>query len=146
MSIQSGSDQRPLEWPKIDPVVYAVEGRRLQARAMADAYRAGWRALRHGLSGTAGWLRRHAFGRFVQRAREARAIDHLMALDDRLLSDIGLRRGDIPLAVRGSLDDPRIARPGRPPVAQLTPYPQAQASAEPANRDRPLDQQRDLAA
>ena len=36
------------QWARIDPIVYLAEGRRRQAKAMAAAIGAGWRALRWG--------------------------------------------------------------------------------------------------
>ena len=81
-------------WARIDPIVYATAARRHQARALAEALGAAWRGLR-------GWF---------ARAGATEAIAQLSALDPRLLADIGLRRGDIELAVDGLLADPRLAR------------------------------------
>jgi uncharacterized protein YjiS (DUF1127 family) len=82
-------------WARIDPIVYATAARRHQARALAEALGAAWRGLR-------GW--------FARRSERRQAIAQLSALDPRLLADIGLRRGDIELAVDGLLADPRLAR------------------------------------
>jgi uncharacterized protein YjiS (DUF1127 family) len=98
------------EWARIDPLVYVAEARRLQARAMAEALRAGWRALGRGLSGLAVLMRRQLLEPLARRFERRRAIGRLAELDDRLLADIGLRRGDIALAVDGLLADPRVAR------------------------------------
>jgi uncharacterized protein YjiS (DUF1127 family) len=81
------------EWARIDPMVYVTEGRRRQARAVAEALGAAWRGLR-------GW--------FTRRSERRRAVAQLAALDDRLLADVGLRRSDIELAVDGLLADPRV--------------------------------------
>jgi uncharacterized protein YjiS (DUF1127 family) len=102
----SGSE----EWARIDPLVYVAEARRLQARAMAEALGAGWRALGRGLSGLAALVRRTLLEPLARKSERRRAIGQLADLDDRLLADIGLRRGDIALAVDGLLADPRVAR------------------------------------
>ena len=94
---------------RIDPIVYLAEGRRRQARAMAEAIGAGRRALQWGLTGLA------ALVGLARRSERRRALGQLAELDDRLLADIGLRRGDIQLAVDGVLADPRVSR--RTPVA-----------------------------
>ena len=98
------------EWARIDPVVYLAEGRRRQAQAMAATIGAGWRALRWGLTSVAALVRRQLLEPLARRAERKRAIGRLSALDDRLLADIGLRRGDITLAVDGLLADPRVTR------------------------------------
>jgi uncharacterized protein YjiS (DUF1127 family) len=85
-------------WARIDPIVYATEARRRQARAAAEALGAAWRGLR-------GW--------FARRSERRQAIAQLSALDPRLLADIGLRHGDIELAVDGLLADPRVTRRAR---------------------------------
>jgi uncharacterized protein YjiS (DUF1127 family) len=97
------------EWARIDPLVYVAEARRLQARAMAEALGAGWRALGRALSGLAA-LVRQLLQPLARRSERRRAIGRLAELDDRLLADIGLRRGDIALAVDGLLADSRVTR------------------------------------
>ena len=97
-------------WARIDPVVYLAEGRRRQAQAMAAAIGAGWRALRWGRSSVADLVRRQLLEPLARRSERKRAIGRLAELDDRLLADIGLRRGDIALAVDGLLADPRVTR------------------------------------
>ncbi len=106
------------EWARIDPIVYLAEGRRRQARAMAEAIGAGARALRWGLTGLAALVGRQLLQPLARRSERRRAIGRLAELDDRLLADIGLRRGDIELAVDGLLADPRMSR--RTPVAPAT--------------------------
>jgi uncharacterized protein YjiS (DUF1127 family) len=103
---------------RIDPIVYLAEGRRRQARAMAEAIDAGSRVLRAGLAGLAGLVRRRLLEPLARRSERKRALGQLAALDDRLLADIGLRRGDIALAVAGLLADPRVTR--RRPDAVVT--------------------------
>jgi uncharacterized protein YjiS (DUF1127 family) len=98
------------QWARIDPIVYLAEGRRRQAQAMAAAIGAGWRALRWGLSSVAALVRRQLLEPLTRRSERKRAIGRLAELDDRLLADIGLRRGDIELAVDGLLADPRVTR------------------------------------
>lgn len=105
----------PDEWARIDPIVYVAEARRRQAHAMGEAIGAGWRGLRRALTGVAGLVRRHLVEPIERRGERRRAVAYLAALDDRLLADIGLRRGDIELAVDGRLADPRVTR--RPRVA-----------------------------
>jgi uncharacterized protein YjiS (DUF1127 family) len=97
------------EWARIDPTVYVAEARRLQARAMAEALGAGWRARGRALSGLAA-LVRQLLQPLARRSERRRAIGRLAELDDRLLADIGLRRGDIALAVDGLLADSRVTR------------------------------------
>ncbi|MDX1433853.1 MAG: DUF1127 domain-containing protein, partial [Gammaproteobacteria bacterium] len=74
---------------------YQRKGRRLQARAVAQ-----------GLRGAARWLA-SGIGAALRGARERHRLRvaerQLGALDDRLLRDIGLTRGDIPAVVRGTL-------------------------------------------
>lgn len=132
---------------RIDPIVYLAEGRRRQARAMAEAIGAGRRALGWGLTGLAALVRRHLLQPLARRSERRRALGQLAELDDRLLADIGLRRGDIQLAVDGLLADPRVTR--RAPAAVVTkrvlegercPVPAATANsnrpADPAQRER----------
>lgn len=94
-------------WARIDPIAYVTEARRQQARVVAEALGAGWQGLRRGLSGLA-TLGRQLLDRLARRSERQRAIAQLTGLDDRLLADIGLRRGDIQLAVDGFLADPRV--------------------------------------
>jgi uncharacterized protein YjiS (DUF1127 family) len=138
------------ERARIDPIVYLAEGRSRQARAMAAAIDAGSRVLRARLSGLAALIRRQLLEPLARRSERRRARGQLAALDDRLLADIGLRRGDIALAVDGLLADPRVRR--RVPAADVTerlldggrcPTPAATANSNrpdaPARRDRAPD-------
>jgi uncharacterized protein YjiS (DUF1127 family) len=90
------------DWTWIDPTVFMAEGRRLHARAMAEAFRSA-------VDGVAAVVRRLG-ERLAGRSARHRAVHQLSGLDDRLLADIGLRRGDIELAVDGGLTDPRMRR------------------------------------
>ena len=139
-------------WARIDPIVHITEARRRQARAMAEAMRAGSRALRRGLSGLAALLRQLP-ERLARRSERRRAIGQLAELDDRLLADIGLRRGDIALAVDGLLADPRMRRPA--PGAAVTervlegarcPMPAASANSNRPDGPAPRDCMPDRAA
>jgi uncharacterized protein YjiS (DUF1127 family) len=143
------------QWARIDPTVYVTAARRLQAQAMAAALGAGWRALRWGLSGLAALVRRQLLQPLARRSERKRAIGRLAELDDRLLADIGLRRGDIALAVDGLLADPRVTR--RSPAAatavneRLLEGERWPAQAGSANSNRPTataqrDRVRDRAA
>ena len=125
------------EWARIDPLVYVAEARRLQARAMAQALGAGWRALGRGLSGLAALMWRRLLEPLARRLERRRAIGRLAELDDRLLADIGLRRGDIALAVDGLLADARLTR--RTPVAteQLLEGERCPVPAATANSNHP---------
>jgi uncharacterized protein YjiS (DUF1127 family) len=134
---------------RIDPIVYLAEGRRRQARAMAAAIGAGWRALRWGLTGLAAMVQRQLLEPLARRSERKRAIGRLAELDDRLLADIGLRRGDVQLAVDGLLADPRVTRraPGavteRVLEGERCPVPAATANSNrpdgPAQRERVRD-------
>jgi uncharacterized protein YjiS (DUF1127 family) len=108
-------------WARIDPVVYASEARRQHARAVAETLGAGWRGLRRMLVGLTGWIQRHLVQPLARRSERRQAIAQLTALDARLLSDIGLRRGDIELAVDGLLADPRVARRTQAPAVSAQP-------------------------
>ena len=143
------------EWARIDPIVYLAEGRRRQARAMAEAIGAGRRALRWGLTALAALVRRHLLAPLARRSERRRALGQLTGLDDRLLADIGLRRGDIELAVDGLLADPRMSR--RTPVAAAAvterlleggrrPVPAATANSNRPNAPAQPDRAGDLAA
>jgi uncharacterized protein YjiS (DUF1127 family) len=103
------------EWARIDPTIYVTRARQLQAQAMAEAIGAGWRVIRRGLASLTGLVRRHLIEPIRSRSQRQRAVAALAAMDDRLLADIGLRRGDIVLAVDGRLADPRVTR--RAPAA-----------------------------
>src|SRR5690606_37644142 len=48
-------------------------------------------------------IRRHVLEPYARWRRRRIAIDHLRAMDDRLLADIGVPRGQIELAVDGKL-------------------------------------------
>jgi uncharacterized protein YjiS (DUF1127 family) len=108
------------EWARIDPTIFVTRARQLQAQAMAEAIGAGWRGIRRGLSGLTGLVRAHLLEPIGRRLQRQQALAALAAMDDRLLADIGLRRGDIVLAVDGRLADPRVARrrPAAPDPAQ----------------------------
>jgi uncharacterized protein YjiS (DUF1127 family) len=147
MQVQSERLARgPVHEARIDPIVYLAEGRRRQAQAMADAIGAGSRARRRGLSGLAALVRRLSEP-LATRSERRRAIGRLAELDDGLLADIGLRRGDIELAVDGLLADPRVTRRAlgaavteRVLEGERCPVPAASANsnrpAGPAPRDR----------
>jgi uncharacterized protein YjiS (DUF1127 family) len=108
-------------WARIDPVVYASEARRLHARAVAETLSAGWRGFRRMLVGLVGWTERHLVRPLAKRSERRQAIAQLAALDARLLSDIGLRRSDIELAVDGLLANPRVARRTQAPAVSTEP-------------------------
>lgn len=129
------------EWARIDPIVYVTAARRRQARAMGEGIAAGWRGIRRTLTSVTGLIRQHLLAPIERRQQRRRAVAHLAALDDRLLADIGLRRGDIELAVDGRLADPRVTR-RRPAAATAIAdhLPEGGRLAEPgvsANRNRP---------
>lgn len=76
-----------------DPLDWTFRGRRLQARAVGD----GFVRLGHGL----GALLSVAWKTVSRPYREHEAIRQLDRLDDHMLRDIGIRRSEIPLVVRG---------------------------------------------
>jgi uncharacterized protein YjiS (DUF1127 family) len=115
------------EWARIDPTIYVTQARQLQAQAMAEAIGAGWRGIRRGLTGLAGLVRGYLIEPIRSRSQRQRAVAALAAMDDRLLADIGLRRGDIVLAVDGRLADPRVTR--RAPAATAPAQPDVDLAA-----------------
>jgi uncharacterized protein YjiS (DUF1127 family) len=115
------------DWARIDPTVFMAEGRRLQARAMAEAFRAAV----DGLAAVVQRLRE----RLARRSARNRAVHLLSGLEDRLLADIGLRRADIELAVDGRLADPRVRR--KAAMAELLEGRRRPLPAAPANSNRP---------
>ena len=128
------------EWARIDPTIYITKARQRQAQAMAEAIAAAWRATRRSVVGATRLLRGYLLAPLARRSQRRQALAALAAMDDRLLADIGLQRGDIELAVDGRLADPRVTprAPARP----------AAAAAANANRPAPLQPDRvaDLAA
>jgi uncharacterized protein YjiS (DUF1127 family) len=78
----------------------ATNGKNLTATlgraSVADALRRDWRPL-------ARLFRRHVLEPYARRRRRRITIARLRALDDRLLADIGVMRGQIELAVDGVL-------------------------------------------
>lgn len=80
---------------------YQLLGRRLQARAVASAFAGLFRALVRSLRGLAAASARVS--------RETAAIRQLSALDDYLLADLGIQRGQIRAAVTGLLERPTAA-------------------------------------
>jgi uncharacterized protein YjiS (DUF1127 family) len=129
---------------RIDPIVYVAEARRRQARAMAEALDAGRRGLQRGLGGLAAVVQGWLLEPLVKRSERNRALRQLAGLDDRLLADIGLRRGDIELAVDGQLADPRMRRRAPAPAAVVTEHLRAgercPLPAASANSNRPAAQ------
>ncbi len=122
------------DWARIDPTVFMAEGRRLHARAVAEALGAGWRGFRWSIDRLAAGVR-ELRQRLARRVARNRAVHQLAGLDDRLLADIGLRRGDIELAVDGRLADPRVRR--RKAMAELALEGRRSAvPAAPANSNR----------
>jgi uncharacterized protein YjiS (DUF1127 family) len=97
------------DWPRIDPAVLVAEGSRLQARARVEAILAGWRGLRRSFDRLVA-AARYLWDLLARRSERNRAVYQLSGLDDRLLADIGLRRGDIELAVDGLLANSRVRR------------------------------------
>ena len=122
------------DWARIDATALMAEGRRLQARAAAEALATGWRGVRWGVN-SLGNAVRALRERLARRFARHRAVHLLSALDDRLLADIGLRRGDIELAVDGRLADPRVRRQAA--MAELIEGRRGPLPAAPANRNLP---------
>jgi uncharacterized protein YjiS (DUF1127 family) len=124
------------DWGRIDPTVLVAEGRRLQARAMAEVIGHGWRGFRWGIHRLTSMVR-GLTERLTRRVARNRAVHLLSGLDDRLLADIGLRRADIELAVDGGLGDPRMRR--RSAMEELVLEDGRRAlPAAPANSNRPV--------
>lgn len=79
----------------IDYDHYLARGRQIRAQT--------WRRVLGGMAATVGRTVTRAVIEPVQRRRRVRAAyRELMALDDRMLADIGLRRVDIPAVARGA--------------------------------------------
>ena len=122
------------DWARVDSTALMAEGRRLQAQAMAEALATGWRGFRWGVHGLADAVRALR-ERLARRFARKRAVHLLSGLDDRLLADIGLRRGDIELAVDGRLDYPRVRR--QTAMAELLEGKRGPLPAAPANSNLP---------
>lgn len=143
------------EWARIDPIVYLTTARRLQARAMSEALGAGWRGVRRGLAASAARLQRHLLEPIARWSERQRALDELASMDERLLADIGLQRGQITLAVDGRLGGPRATRRAQTRAAVLRdrvlqgercPTPAATANTNRPSTPAPPDRLPDLAA
>jgi uncharacterized protein YjiS (DUF1127 family) len=119
---------------RLDPIVYVAETPARQARAMAAALDAGSRGVRWGLEGLTAVLQR-VWAALARQSERKRAVRQLAGLDDRLLADIGLRRGDIELAVDGLLAGPRVKRRAAA-VEGLLEDRRPRLPARPANSDR----------
>ena len=98
----SGTTSRPPRAVE-DPLDWTLRGRRLQARAVGDGLIRLGRAFGRLFAGT--------WSRLARRYREHEAVRQLGRLDDHLLRDIGIRRSQIPLVVRGQIPAPGRARP-----------------------------------
>ena len=102
---------------------YQQLGRRLQARAVANGLSQLFRAVLRPVARLAGGI--------AKARRRGAAIRQLGALDDRLLADIGITRGQIPgvvdgLQARTSVEEAHVSRPVAAVVA-------AQAQVESCN-------------
>ena len=69
---------------------------------MQAAHRARSEAIGHWLEGASGWLKRWIKGLFQRGHDRQRIMNELNSLDDRVLSDLGITRGDIPFVANGS--------------------------------------------
>ena len=103
---------------------YQLLGRRLQARAVASAFAGLFRAVV--------WPFRRFAAAYARAGRESAAIRQLSALDDYLLADIGVQRGQIPAAVKGLLD--RSADETRQRTAELLRHERPVASNDPHSK------------
>lgn len=99
---------------------YQLLGRRLQARAVSAAFASLFRGL-------AGPFKKLA-AVSTRAAREAAAIRQLSALDDHLLADLGIRRGQIPAAVAGLMERPAARKSA--PAASVEPLPEEAPAAD----------------
>lgn len=105
---------------------YQLAGRRLQARAAASAFTSVFRALV--------WPFRKLAAAYARASRETAAIRQLSALDDSLLVDIGIHRGQIRAAVAGLLTRPAAEAPAPATAAESPRSDRQPASNEPQAR------------
>jgi uncharacterized protein YjiS (DUF1127 family) len=105
------------------------EAKQVRAQAFRDLFRGfgrwSWSAMVWG-SGGVRRLGAAAWRRYSERRRRRLAAARLYAMDDRMLKDIGLRRGEIDFVVSGAQDPTRIPRSpnvARDPLAAFRPKP-----------------------
>ena len=72
-----------------------------EAEALERANRARAEAIANALAGLFRWLGRRLKAPFRHGSERQRIINELNSLDDRMLSDIGITRGDIPFVASG---------------------------------------------
>jgi uncharacterized protein YjiS (DUF1127 family) len=106
---------------------YQLLGRRLQARAAAGAFASVFRSLV--------WPFQKLAAASARASREAAAIRQLSVLDDHLLADLGIHRGQIRAAVAGLMERP-VAEQARPATSVESPRDEARtASNDPQARE-----------
>ena len=137
-------DRHLREFHKLTPAQRDIVVRRVireakaaRAQALRDAFRAVVRRIgAFAVAFGALWRR------YQRRRGERIAAARLYAMDDHMLKDIGIRRGEIEFAVSGREDPTRLPRHGkRDPLAALRPRPGPQARPQirrPAQADLPL--------
>jgi uncharacterized protein YjiS (DUF1127 family) len=99
----------------------AREAKAARAQAMREVFRAVGRRI-----GALAWASAAAWNRYQRRRGERIAAARLYEMDDYMLKDIGIHRGEIEFAVSGREDPTRLPRSGkrkRDPLAVLRPQP-----------------------
>lgn len=122
-----GTERANRNWPfnadDLDPAQLSAKARKMQAQTIVSLS-----------ASLIVWVRRLAEAPFKSLQRR-RAIDNLRSLDDHLLSDIGLRRADIQMAVDGKLENRQDTQPHVHGFEKRV-LPDAKSKPRPANSNR----------
>jgi len=109
------------------------ERARLMSGLLASAVTGVWNLARWA-SGGLGRLGRAVVSGVIRGHRRRVAIRELLALDDRLLKDIGISRGQIPVVVEGKLAAPRGAETETASQCEIATFPDQRANATDARK------------
>ncbi len=89
--------------PKLDAFEMHRQARELRAQAIGQGFEAVMKAAQ-------GWLLRHILEPIQHRATQRRQFDELMSMDDHMLRDLGLARGNIAYSFQHGRD-PVVPKP-----------------------------------